>query len=107
MVEAVTRINFPYEKGDDFVLNIEFSVHHTHDCLSVYKKKADLKDTSKKVTNQLLKLLESALPPALHGFLARSLVSLFSAGEYSCLLETVNKCNDIIKNKDEVSATKL
>ena len=67
----------------------------------------DLNHNKKNTTESLLKLLRSSLPPALRVPLADSFVTLFSATDFSSILETVTSCNECIKSKDDNIANRL
>ncbi|CAH2095245.1 unnamed protein product [Euphydryas editha] len=63
--------------------------------------KSDLKSCQQKLVAQLVNLLRENLGAPARRLLARCLATLFSVGDTFLLFDTVNKCNDIIKVKDD------
>ncbi|VVC95115.1 unnamed protein product, partial [Leptidea sinapis] len=63
--------------------------------------KTDIKNCQQKLVAQLVNLLRENLGPPARRVLARCLATLFSVGDTFLLFDTVNKCNDIIKVKDD------
>lgn len=53
------------------------------------------------MVEQLLELMNAAPGPPTRKLIARCLATLFSVGDTFLLFDTVNKCNDIIRNKDD------
>ena len=41
--------------------------------------------------------------PASRGLIARCITNLFTVGDTNLLFESVKKCNDVLKNKDDSS----
>ena len=66
-----------------------------------------MKKNQQTLVIQLHKLLTKSLPPSLRSLLSSSYVSLYYAGDSSSLFETINKCNDVVKSKDETTANKM
>ncbi|XP_050679347.1 HEAT repeat-containing protein 5B [Leptidea sinapis] len=64
-------------------------------------QKTDIKNCQQKLVAQLVNLLRENLGPPARRVLARCLATLFSVGDTFLLFDTVNKCNDIIKVKDD------
>ncbi|XP_043232384.1 HEAT repeat-containing protein 5B-like isoform X2 [Amphibalanus amphitrite] len=80
------------------------------DKVLVAAQKADIKECHKKLVEQLTHQLTEAPGPPTRRLLARCLATLFSIGDTFLLFDTVNKCNDILRNKDDSPsylATKL
>lgn len=76
----------------------------------VQANKADIKGCQKKLVEQLTSHMQNSPGPPTRKLIARCLATLFSVGDTFLLFETVNKCNDILKNKDDSPsfiATKL
>ncbi|XP_041982599.1 HEAT repeat-containing protein 5B isoform X2 [Aricia agestis] len=71
------------------------------DKVLVAAHKSDLKNCQQKLVAQLVSLLRENLGPPARRLLARCLATLFSVGDTFLLFDTVNKCNDIIKLKDD------
>lgn len=64
-------------------------------------QKSDIKESQKKLVEQLTHQISESPGPPTRKLLARCLATLFSVGDTFDLFETINKCNDIIKNKDD------
>ncbi|XP_037078584.1 HEAT repeat-containing protein 5B-like [Pollicipes pollicipes] len=80
------------------------------DKVLVAAQKTDIKECHKKLVEQLTQQLSEAPGPPTRKLLARCLATLFSIGDTFLLFDTVNKCNDILRNKDDSPsylATKL
>ncbi|XP_039288533.1 HEAT repeat-containing protein 5B isoform X2 [Nilaparvata lugens] len=71
------------------------------DKVLVAAQKADIKGCQKKLVEQLMQLVQECPGPPTRRLLARCLATLFSVGDTFLLFDTVNKCNDILKNKDD------
>ncbi|XP_046971880.1 HEAT repeat-containing protein 5B [Vanessa cardui] len=71
------------------------------DKVLVAAHKSDLKSCQQKLVAQLVSLLRENLGAPARRLLARCLATLFSVGDTFLLFDTVNKCNDIIKVKDD------
>lgn len=67
----------------------------------VNANKADIKGCQKKLVEQLTTHMQNSPGPPTRKLIARCLATLFSVGDTFLLFETVNKCNDILKNKDD------
>ena len=77
---------------------------------AISPSQADIKECHKKLVEQLTHQLTEAPGPPTRKLLARCLATLFSIGDTFLLFDTVNKCNDILRNKDDSPsylATKL
>lgn len=73
-------------------------------------QKADIRECQKKLVEQLTAHMQNSPGPPTRKLIARCLALLFSVGDTFLLFETVNKCNDILRNKDDSPsflATKL
>lgn len=64
-------------------------------------QRSDVKDSQQRLVAQLTKQVDDGPGPPTRALLARCLASLFAVGDASHLFETVNKCNDVVKNKDD------
>nr|CAD7424526.1 unnamed protein product [Timema monikensis] len=62
---------------------------------------SDIKGCQKKLVEQLTQRIQESPGPPTRKLIARCLATLFSVGDTFLLFETVNKCNDILKNKDD------
>lgn len=66
-----------------------------------WTKQADVKACQKKLVEQLTTQIQGSPGPPTRKLLASCLSTLFSVGDTFLLFDTVNKCNDILKNKDD------
>ncbi|XP_038116555.1 HEAT repeat-containing protein 5B isoform X3 [Culex quinquefasciatus] len=71
------------------------------DKVLVAAQKSDIKGCQKKLVEQLTAHIQGSPGPPTRKLIARCLATLFSVGDTFLLFETVNKCNDILKNKDD------
>ncbi|KAI5699542.1 hypothetical protein M8J75_004605 [Diaphorina citri] len=71
------------------------------DKVLVAAQKSDIKGCQKKLVQQLTDLIEKSQGPPTRKLIASCLSTLFSVGDTFLLFDTVNKCNDILKNKDD------
>ncbi|XP_021705387.1 HEAT repeat-containing protein 5B isoform X3 [Aedes aegypti] len=71
------------------------------DKVLVAAQKSDIKGCQKKLVEQLTQHIQGSPGPPTRKLIARCLATLFSVGDTFLLFETVNKCNDILKNKDD------
>ena len=62
---------------------------------------SDIKGSQKRLVQQLTTQITESPGPPTRKLLARCLALIFSVGDTFDLFETINKCNDIIKNKDD------
>ena len=62
---------------------------------------SDIKGCQKKLVEQLTQHIQESPGPPTRKLIARCLATLFSVGDTFLLFDTVNKCNDILKNKDD------
>jgi len=67
--------------------------------------KEELKLKQKELVRQLYSQLQGSLGPPLRSCLARVFVALYEAGETFSMHETVGKCCDIVRSKDEGPST--
>lgn len=71
------------------------------DKVLVAAQKSDIKGCQKKLVQQLTDLIEKSQGPPTRKLIASCLSTLFSVGDTFLLFDTVNRCNDILKNKDD------
>ncbi|XP_022329177.2 HEAT repeat-containing protein 5B-like isoform X3 [Crassostrea virginica] len=71
------------------------------DKVLVAAQKSDIKEKQKKLVAQLTAQISESPGPPTRKLLARNLATIFSVGDTFDLFETLNKCNDIIKNRDD------
>ncbi|XP_054832660.1 HEAT repeat-containing protein 5B isoform X1 [Eublepharis macularius] len=74
------------------------------DKVLVAANKTDVKEKQKKLVEQLTGLISSSPGPPTRKLLAKNLAALYSIGDTFTVFQTLDKCNDIIKNKDDTSA---
>ncbi|XP_075933541.1 HEAT repeat-containing protein 5B isoform X2 [Anarhichas minor] len=70
----------------------------------VAANKVDVKEKQKKLVEQLTGLISSAPGPPTRKLLAKNLATLYSIGDTFTVFQTLDKCNDIIKSKDDTPA---
>ncbi|XP_014676646.1 PREDICTED: HEAT repeat-containing protein 5B-like [Priapulus caudatus] len=71
------------------------------DKVLVAAQKSDINECQKKLLGQLLHQLTETPGPPMRRLIAKNLAALFGVGDTFDLFQTVNKCNDILKNKDD------
>lgn len=71
------------------------------DKVLVAAQKSDIKGCQKKLVEQLTQHVQECPGPPTRKLIGRCLATLFSVGDTFLLFDTVNKCNDILKNKDD------
>lgn len=64
----------------------------------------DVKEKQKKLVEQLTGLISSSPGPPTRKLLAKNLAVLYSIGDTFTVFQTLDKCNDIIKSKDDTAA---
>ncbi|XP_061141109.1 HEAT repeat-containing protein 5B [Syngnathus typhle] len=74
------------------------------DKVVVAANKVDVKEKQKKLVEQLTGLISSAPGPPTRKLLAKNLATLYSIGDTFTVFQTLDKCNDIIKSKDDTPA---
>ncbi|XP_048340337.1 HEAT repeat-containing protein 5B isoform X2 [Sphaerodactylus townsendi] len=74
------------------------------DKVLVAANKTDVKEKQKKLVEQLTGLISSSPGPPTRKLLAKNLAALYSIGDTFTVFQTLDKCNDIIKSKDDTSA---
>lgn len=61
----------------------------------------DVKDSQKKIVEQLMAQIHANPGPPIRLLIGQCLATLFSVGDAFLLFETINRLNDILKNKDD------
>uniref|UniRef100_A0A8B9IAB3 HEAT repeat-containing protein 5B n=1 Tax=Anser brachyrhynchus TaxID=132585 RepID=A0A8B9IAB3_9AVES len=74
------------------------------DKVLVAANKTDVKEKQKKLVEQLTGLISSSPGPPTRKLLAKNLAALYSIGDTFTVFQTLDKCNDIIKSKDDTAA---
>ncbi|XP_005377017.1 PREDICTED: HEAT repeat-containing protein 5A isoform X4 [Chinchilla lanigera] len=69
--------------------------------LLIATSRNDLKEKQKILVEQLLSLLNSSPGPPTRKLLAENLAILYSIGDTFSAYETIDKCNDLIRSKDD------
>lgn len=64
----------------------------------------DVKEKQKKLVEQLTGLISSAPGPPTRKLLAKNIATLYSIGDTFTVFQTLDKCNEIIKSKDDTPA---
>ncbi|XP_037925116.1 HEAT repeat-containing protein 5B isoform X5 [Hermetia illucens] len=93
--EALNQI--PEQKRPVFV----FEWLRFLDKVLVAAQKSDIKGCQKKLVEQLTQHIQGSPGPPTRKLIANCLATLFSVGDTFLLFDTVNTCNDILKNKDD------
>lgn len=62
---------------------------------------SDVKEKQKTLVEQLLSLLNSSPGPPTRKLLAKNLGILYSIGDTFSVYETIDKCHDLIRSKDD------
>uniref|UniRef100_A0A9L0TMC6 HEAT repeat-containing protein 5B n=1 Tax=Equus caballus TaxID=9796 RepID=A0A9L0TMC6_HORSE len=73
------------------------------DKVLVAANKTDVKEKQKKLVEQLTGLISSSPGPPTRKLLAKNLAALYSIGDTYTVFQTLDKCNDIIRNKDDTA----
>ncbi|KAM9064661.1 HEAT repeat-containing protein 5A isoform X2 [Sarcophilus harrisii] len=63
--------------------------------------KADIKEKQKSIIEQLISLLNSSPGPPTRKLLAENLAVLYSIGDTFSVYQTIDKCNELIRSKDD------
>ncbi|XP_055929916.1 HEAT repeat-containing protein 5B-like isoform X2 [Argiope bruennichi] len=71
------------------------------DKVLVAAQKSDIKGCQKKLVEQLIKQIHESPGPPTRKLIGRCLATLFNVGDASLLFDTINKCNDTVRNKDD------
>ncbi|XP_078516049.1 HEAT repeat-containing protein 5B [Lissotriton helveticus] len=74
------------------------------DKVIVAANKTDVKEKQKKLVEQLTGLIGSSPGPPTRKLLAENLATLYSIGDTFTVFQTLDKCNEIIKSKDDTAA---
>ncbi|XP_016097324.1 HEAT repeat-containing protein 5B [Sinocyclocheilus grahami] len=74
------------------------------DKVLIAANKVDVKEKQKKLVEQLTGLISSSPGPPTRKLLAKNLAVLYSIGDTFTVFQTLDKCNDIIRSKDDTAA---
>ncbi|XP_068424019.1 HEAT repeat-containing protein 5B isoform X2 [Clinocottus analis] len=74
------------------------------DKVLVAANRVDVKEKQKKLVEQLTGLISSAPGPPTRKLLAKNLAILYSIGDTFTVFQTLDKCNEIVKSKDDTPA---
>ncbi|XP_069494148.1 HEAT repeat-containing protein 5B [Ambystoma mexicanum] len=74
------------------------------DKVIVAANKTDVKEKQKKLVEQLTGLIGSSPGPPTRKLLAENLATLYSVGDTFTVFQTLDKCNEMIKSKDDTAA---
>ncbi|OXA59612.1 HEAT repeat-containing protein 5B isoform X2 [Folsomia candida] len=75
-------------------------LRHVETVLSSISR-VELKNFQKQLVEQLLQAIQNGPGSAARNIIARSMATLFIVGDTILLFDTVNKCNDLLKTKDD------
>jgi hypothetical protein len=65
--------------------------------------KNDIRECQPRIVEQLIQQIQYGPGPPIRTLIGRNLATLFSVGDPFPLFNTVNRCNDTLKSKDEVA----
>jgi hypothetical protein len=106
-VKSYAAIVYNAERADE-VINCSYSSHcFLIQARRVYKHlvyaflQADIKEWQTQLLEQLLGCIQRTPGPPVRRLIGRCLAALFSVGDTFMLFDTVNKCNDLLKNRDD------
>ncbi|XP_073413695.1 HEAT repeat-containing protein 5B isoform X2 [Dendrobates tinctorius] len=74
------------------------------DKVLIAANKTDIKENQKKLVEQLTGLISSSPGPPTRKLLAKHLATLYSIGDTYTVFQTLDKCNEMIKSKDDTAA---
>ncbi|XP_053315726.1 HEAT repeat-containing protein 5B [Spea bombifrons] len=74
------------------------------DKVLIAANKTDIKENQKKLVEQLTGLISSSPGPPTRKLLAKNLATLYSIGDTFTVFQTLDKCNEMIKSKDDTAA---
>ena len=63
--------------------------------------KTDIKENQKKLVEQLTSLLNNSPGPPTRRLVAKNLAVLYSTGDTFSVFQTIEKCNELIRSKDD------
>ena len=67
----------------------------------ILKFQSDIKESQQKLIAQLSNEMTQGRGPPTRKLIASCLATIFSVGDTSALFDMINKCNEILKNKDD------
>ena len=67
----------------------------------VFCSQSDIKESQQKLIKQLTNQITENPGPPTRKILARCLATIFCVGDAFTLFDTINKCNDVIRNRDD------
>ncbi|TRY91613.1 hypothetical protein DNTS_021767 [Danionella cerebrum] len=74
------------------------------DKVLITANKADVKEKQKLLVEQLMALISSSPGPPTRKLLAKNLALIYSIGDTFTVFQTLDKCNEIIRSKDDSAA---
>uniref|UniRef100_A0A8D0G738 Uncharacterized protein n=1 Tax=Sphenodon punctatus TaxID=8508 RepID=A0A8D0G738_SPHPU len=63
--------------------------------------RADIREKQKKLVEQLTSLLNSSPGPPTRRLIAKNLAIIYSNGDTFSVYQTIDKCNELIRSKDD------
>jgi len=104
-VKSYAAMVYNAERADE-VINCLYSSHSSAQGLKtsglcMHFLQADIKEWQTQLLEQLLGCIQRTPGPPVRRLIGRCLAALFSVGDTFMLFDTVNKCNDLLKNRDD------
>jgi hypothetical protein len=65
--------------------------------------KNDIREYQSQIVEQLIQQIQHESSPPIRILIGRNLATLCSVSEPSLLINTINRCNDILKSNDEIT----
>lgn len=69
--------------------------------INMFMFQSDIRECQPKLVEQLTGLISENPGPSTRKLLARCLATLYNVGDPVMLFNTINKCNEVLKNKDD------
>ena len=104
MAAETSTVNQKYQQGKPPKDNNTFPSYHAPLSILIQTtSQEELKRSQKQLVAQLQQELQASLGPPLHTCLGGAFVALYSVGDTFSLHETLGKCCDIIKTKEDAA----
>uniref|UniRef100_A0A671T6T0 HEAT repeat-containing protein 5B n=1 Tax=Sinocyclocheilus anshuiensis TaxID=1608454 RepID=A0A671T6T0_9TELE len=101
LAQAVIALHFQEALVEDALAD---HIHADTDASRMLWLYVDVKEKQKKLVEQLTGLISSSPGPPTRKLLAKNLAVLYSIGDTFTVFQTLDKCNDIIRSKDDTAA---
>lgn len=99
ILEWLRNLNKFLSTAQKVCLHLIVSLVYNHEY--VICKQNDIKDCQKRLVDQLVVQIQKSPGPPIRQLIAKCLATLFNVGDTFLLFDAVNKCNDILKNRDD------